>query len=68
MPGTATVFQKPEPSIRSNWMVMDLLLNRMVIRSYQLLFALCRTTSFAVIVKHRSGRYSTGRSGSSNRR
>lgn len=47
----ATVFQKPMPLIRSNWMVTDLLLlNRMVIRSYQLVFAFCRTTWFAVIV------------------
>ncbi len=45
----ATVFQKPKPSICSYLMVNDfLLLNRMVIRSYQLLFAL-RRTWFAVI-------------------
>ena len=46
----ATVFQKPPPLIRSYWMVTDLvLLNRMVIRSYQLVVAFCRTW-FAVIV------------------
>jgi hypothetical protein len=47
----ATVFQKPMPLIRSYLMVTDLvLLNRMVIRSYQLRLAFCRTTWLAVIV------------------